>query len=150
MHYFLLLFYFRWIFAFPTPSFTSIQGLNGADPLRLRTAGNEQIQLQGLNFGSGSTLQYIGPSPYRNGFFIRYTPILLSQTNTTIVFQTVAGIGANLQFILTTSQNVSATSNAIASYAIPNITGISVPIGVSYNRYKFLPTGGIQRPKKKK
>ena len=142
MHYFLLLFYFRWIFAFPTPSFTSIQGLNGADPLRLRTAGNEQIQLQGLNFGSGSTLQYIGPSPYRNGFFIRYTPILLSQTNTTIVFQTVAGIGANLQFILTTSQNVSATSNAIASYAIPNITGISVPIGVSYNRYKFLPTGG--------
>ena len=139
---YLLLFYLQIVYTFPTPSFTSIQGLNGADPLRLRTAGNEQIQIQGLNFGSGCSIQYTGPSPYRNGLFIRYTPLIISQTNTSIVFQTVAGIGANLQFTLTTSQNVSTTSNPIANYAIPNITGISVPVGVSYTRYTFLPTGG--------
>ena len=104
----------------------------------LLTVGGEQLMLIGSNFGpTGAALSYIGPSPFQNGFTIRYSPVITLQNDTNIIFRTTPGIGANLQFTVTRSSNSATyTSPALASYVIPTIRNISGPT------YALKPTGG--------
>lgn len=126
-----------------TPTITSLTAVSSiTDKNNLLTVGGERLILGGSNFGStGATLSYIGPSPYQNGFTIRYTPIIQSQNDTAIIFTTAPGAGANLQFSVTRQQNNATVSSLpLASYAPPviyNITGVG-----SVDPYALKPQGG--------
>jgi len=142
MRHFVALFLLPFISA-QTPTITRIFGQYGADPSRLLTGGGEQLVLEGSNFGtSGAQLTYTGPSPFQNGFTIKYTPLITQQNATAIQFTTSPGIGSNLQFTVTTSTTASITSPPLASYAPPLIINITVPPTVTtYTTQTLRPTG---------
>lgn len=130
----------------PVPSFTRISAISPpTNPAALLTAGNEQLVLYGANFGPPATsvLTYTGPSPLRPGFLITYSPRVISQNDSAVVFVTTPGIGGNLQFTLRKFDNVTGTSSGLASYAIPRILNITVPTGTTaYTTQSLRPTGG--------
>ena len=124
----------------------SIQSLAAVSPTTNRnsllTVGGETLILRGLNFGtSAAALTYIGPSPFQNGFTVRYTPRILQQNDTTIQFITSPGVGGNLQFtVVRFANNATGTSGVLASYANPSILNIT-GIGTT-NPFALRPQGG--------
>ena len=126
----------------PVPIIRGIRGIDAkTDPMNLATAGGNLLVLDGANFGpSGARLSYSGPSPFTNGLNIGYRPVVLEQNDTAIIFQTSAGLGANLRFTVRTAGNVTQTSAPIGAYRIPVIQNITTLTGLT--PFSIKPSGG--------
>lgn len=126
-----------------TPSIISLDPVAPSiDKNNLLTVGGERLFLRGTNFGSsGAVLTYTGPSPFQNGFTVRYSPMIQFQNDTLIEFTTSAGIGANLQISVTRkANNATFISGPLASYSPPSIQNIT-GIGIT-DPYALKPQGG--------
>ena len=125
------------------PIISRVRALNQANINSLITNGGETLVVDGSNFGlSNAKLTYLGPSPFTNGVTIKYSPPIIQQNNTNIIFTTSPGIGGNLQFVVETASLVSVTSPAVASYAAPTITNITTPSGtILYSTQTLRPQG---------